>query len=237
MPQKPTDDAIAHFSGYVKEFDAYYHERAEFEERSTLWRGLLDKYRVHDGMSIDMGCGTGVFSLYLAEKGGHVVGVDGAREMVAFCDERRRERGLENIRFIQGRLPAIDETALTAADLLISSSVVEYVPDLEGTLALFARLIKPGGTLIVSMPNLFSVSRLYERLKYRFTGRPAIYRHILHFTSPAQLEARLRPHGFALHEAHHYTHYTRAAKLARAVGLPPSLTDDLFVAVLRKSSA
>jgi 2-polyprenyl-3-methyl-5-hydroxy-6-metoxy-1,4-benzoquinol methylase len=133
-------------------------------------------------------------------------------------------------------LPAIDESGLTPADLVISSSVVEYVPDLDATLALFARLVKPGGTLIVSMPNAFSVSRWYERLRYRLTGEPAIYRHILHFTSPGGLQTRLQRHGFASLEAHHYTHYTRAAKLARAIGLPPSLTEDLFVAVFRKTA-
>src|SRR5262245_23948735 len=169
MTQKPTD-AVAHFSGYVRQFDAYYQQRPEFEERMALWSGLLDKYAVPGGTSIDMGCGTGVFSLYLAEKGGHVVGVDGAAEMVAFRDERRSERRLDNIRFMQGRLPVVDESGLTPADLLISSSVIEYVPDLDATLALFARLLKPGGTLIVSMPNAFSVSRLYERLRYRLTG-------------------------------------------------------------------
>ena len=234
MPQNSTD-AIGHFSNYVAQFDAYYQQRPEFEERMALWGGLLDKYAVPGGTAIDMGCGTGVFSLYLAAKGAQVVGVDGAAEMVAFCNERRLERHLDNVRFMQGRLPTIDESGLSPADLLISSSVVEYVPDLDATLTLFARLVKPGGTLIVSMPNASSVSRWYERLRYRLTGEPAIYRHILHFTSPSGLQARLQRHGFASLEAHHYTHYTRAAKLARAVGLPPALTEDLFVAVFRKA--
>jgi 2-polyprenyl-6-hydroxyphenyl methylase/3-demethylubiquinone-9 3-methyltransferase len=227
-------DAVAHFSSYVTQFDAYYHQRPEFEERLALWRGLLDKYATPGGLSVDMGCGTGVFSLYLASKGGQVIGVDGAAEMVAFCDERSREQGLENIRFMHGRLPNIDESVLTPADLLISSSVVEYVPDLDATLALFARLVKPHGTMILSFPNVFSLSRAYERAKYRLTGQPAIYQHILHFTSPARLHARVRHYGFRLAEAHHYTHYTRLAKLTRAAGLPPPLTEDLFVAVFRR---
>ncbi len=222
MIDDPEDDAVAHFSGYVKEFDAYYQGRAEFDERLKLWSGLLDKYSVPGGLSIDMGCGTGVFSLYLAKKGGGVVGVDGSAEMVRFCEERRLERGLENVRFMQGRLPAVDEAGLTGADLLISSSVVEYVEDLDRTLALFARLLKPGATLIISMPNAVSVSRLYERLRYRLTGHPPIYRHILHFTSPARLQVRMRQYrlhasgGPSLHALHQGRQVRSMARVASA---------------------
>jgi 2-polyprenyl-6-hydroxyphenyl methylase/3-demethylubiquinone-9 3-methyltransferase len=235
MAEKTTDDAVGHFSGYVKEFHAYYHDRTEFRERLDIWRALLDKHCVPGGFSIDMGCGTGVFSFYLAHKGGRVVGVDGSAEMVKFCDEQRCARGLENIRFVEGRLPAIEETDLANADLVISSSVVEYVEDLDGALALFARLLKPSAVLILSMPNVFCLNRMYERLKYRLTGQPPIYQHIRHFTSPSLLQNRVRRHGLTLEESRHYTHYTRLAKLARLLRFPPPLTEDLFVAVFRKA--
>jgi 2-polyprenyl-3-methyl-5-hydroxy-6-metoxy-1,4-benzoquinol methylase len=235
MTQPKSDDAVAHFSGYAEQFDAYYHHRDEFAERLKIWHELLDTYSVPGGFSIDMGCGTGVFSLYLAEKGGRVVGVDGAPGMVAFCNRQRDERGLTNVRFFEARLPDVDEQGLLGADLLISSSVIEYVDDLDSCLALFVRLVKPGGTVILSMPNRVSISRTYERVKYRLTGEPKIYQHIRHFTSPAQLQRRTRQLGLSLLEARHYTHYTRAAKLARALRLPLPLSEDLFVAVFRRA--
>ena len=234
MTQTKSDDAVSHFSGYVEQWDAYYHKRDEFAERLKIWHELLDTYSVPGGFSIDMGCGTGVFSFYLAQKGGRVVGVDGSAEMVAYCKGQQEERGLANVRFMQGRLPAVDESGLENADLVISSSVVEYVDDLDASLALFARLLKPGSALILSMPNLFSVSRIYERVKYRLTGEPKIYRHIRHFTSPSLLQRKLRRHGLDFLEARHYTHYTRAAKLARSLRLPAQFTEDLFVAVFRR---
>jgi 2-polyprenyl-3-methyl-5-hydroxy-6-metoxy-1,4-benzoquinol methylase len=234
MTEPTATDAVGHFSGYAKQFHAYYQDRAEFAERLALWHELLDKYVVPGGFAIDMGCGTGVFSFYMAEKAGRVVGIDGAAGMVQFCEEQRRDRGLQNVRFSQGRLPAVDETGLTNADLLISSSVVEYVDDLDSCLGLFGRLLKPNGVMILSMPNVFSVSRTYERIKYRLTGEPKIYQHILHFTSPNALQRRVRRHGLMLEDARYYTHYTRAAKLARALRLPLPLTEDLFVAVFRK---
>jgi ubiquinone/menaquinone biosynthesis C-methylase UbiE len=235
MTDDTSDDAINHFSGRVKEFDAYYQNRDEFIERHRLWTGLLDKYATPGGLALDMGCGTGVFSLHLAGKAGRVIGVDGAADMIAYCEARRRESKLTNLHFVQATLPDVDEPAMAGADLLISSSVVEYVADLDAVLALFARLLKRGGVLIISMPNIASVSRMYERVKYQLTGQPAIYRYIRHFRSPAGLADQLDRHGLELLEAQYYAHFTRAASLARSIGLSPRLTEDLFVAVFRKA--
>ena len=235
MTEQTEDDAVSHFTGYVKQFHDYYRDRPEFHERLGIWRELLDRYSVPGGVAIDMGCGTGIFSFYLADRGMRVLGVDGAPDMVKFCETQRVERGLDNVRFTEGRLPAVDESQFPPANLLISSSVVEYVPDLQGTLDLFARLVTDGGYVILSMPNVWCISRTYERLKYAVTGQPAIYKHILHFTSPGGLHARVRALGVSLVEARHYTHYTRLAKLTRAMRLPRPLTEDLFVAVFKKT--
>jgi len=235
MTDDSTHDAVAHFSGYVEQFQALYEERPDFRERVDIWRELLDRHFVPGGRAVDMGCGTGMFSFYLAQKGGEVVGIDGAPDMIRFCEARRAERGLDNIRFVQARLPMFDEAALADVDLLISSSVVEYVDDLDATFAAFSRVLKRGGVMIISMPNVYCINRIYERVKYRLLGRPEIYRHIRHFSSPSLLARRISRFGFALESARHYTHFTRLAILTRRLGLPPYLTEDLFVAVFRKA--
>jgi 2-polyprenyl-3-methyl-5-hydroxy-6-metoxy-1,4-benzoquinol methylase len=237
MKDTPTADAVGHFSENVAAFHEYYRNNPEFHERLEVWRALLDRYALRDGVSLDMGCGSGVFTFYLADKGGTVVGVDGAPDMIAFCEEQRVKRGVTNARFVAGRLPAIDEQAFPKADLLISSSVIEYVPEFEDVLSLFARLLKPQSVLIVSMPNRLCINRGYERLKYLLTGSPQIYRYILHFTTPSSLEQRLRRYGFKLTDVRFYNHATRLARLTRSLRLPETLTEDLFVAVFRRTAA
>jgi 2-polyprenyl-3-methyl-5-hydroxy-6-metoxy-1,4-benzoquinol methylase len=226
-------DAVGFFHENAQMFHGLYGQ-PEYQERVRVWNKLLDRYAVSGGLALDLGCGPGIFTFYLAAKGGRVIGVDGAADMVAFCESQRQERGLDNVRFIQGRLPAVDEQALGGADLVISSSVVEYVDDLDAVMALFARLLKPAGILVVSMPNRTSLSRLQQRLKYRLTGRPEVYKFIKHFSSPGSLARRVRGLGLTMLEAQHYTHYTRIAKLAHALRLPARLSEDLFVAVFRK---
>ena len=231
-----TGNALDHFTGYVREWDKYYQDRPEFHERLAIWGDLLDAHCPPGGFALDMGCGTGVFSFYLAKKAGRVIGIDGAPDMISFCEARRAEQGVTNLQFIEARLPAVDETPLRSADLLISSSVVEYVDDLQATLALFARLLKPGGTLILSMPNVQCINRACERLAFRVTGRPRIYRHIRHFTSPQRLRRQLGNLGLTIDEVRYYTHYTRLAKFTRLLHLPLFMTEDLFVVVAHKAS-
>jgi 2-polyprenyl-3-methyl-5-hydroxy-6-metoxy-1,4-benzoquinol methylase len=235
MTEAQTDDAVRYFSETARQFQDLYHGQPEFHERVRIWNGLLDRYAPRDGLSLDMGCGPGIFSFYLAAMGGRVVGIDGAADMVELCEVQRRERGLENIRFVQARLPVVDESDLADADLIISSSVVEYIDNLDATLVLFARLLKPGGVLVVSMPNVVSLSRIHQRMKYMLTRTPGIYQYIRHFSSPALLHRRVRPYGLTLAEALYYTHFTRLARLGRALRLPGILTADLFVAVFRKT--
>jgi SAM-dependent methyltransferase len=234
MTGQNSNDAVGFFSNNVQEFHGLYRGQAEFHERVRVWQELLDRYAVRDGLSLDMGCGPGIFSFYLAEKGGRVIGVDGALDMVEFCEKQRQERGLNNVRFVRGRLPAVDDTELHDADLVISSSVVEYVEDLDATLSLFIRALKPGGVLVISLPNVASVSRIHQRLKYKLTRTPEIYEFIKHFSSPHLLRRRAPLQGLAFLEAHYYTHFTRLAKLGRALRLPRVLTEDLFVAAFRK---
>jgi 2-polyprenyl-3-methyl-5-hydroxy-6-metoxy-1,4-benzoquinol methylase len=237
MKEPVAESAVGYFSDNVEEFHALYGTSPGFHERLEIWNRLLRQYSKPGDVAIDMGCGPGVFSFLLADLGLTVVGIDGAPDMVQACEAQREKRGLTNVRFIQGTLPRIDETTLERADLLISSSVIEYIEELDETLALFVRLMKPDGTLIVSMPNMHSVSRSYQRLSNWVSPRSDVYRYIRHFSSPRQLERRLAPHGMTLRESQYYTHITRLARAMRTLRVPRRLTEDLFVAVFQKTNA
>ncbi|HVW30876.1 MAG TPA: methyltransferase domain-containing protein [Polyangiaceae bacterium] len=228
-------DAVGFFSENAEMFHDLYRAQPEYLERVRIWNGLLDRHATPGGTSLDLGCGPGVFTFHLAKKGGRVVGVDGAADMIQRCRAQREQLGLENVEFVQARLPLVRESDFAPADLVISSSVVEYVDDLDAVLAQFARLTKAGGVVIVSMPNVASISRIFQRVKFKLTGDPEIYRHIKHFASPGSLRRRVARYGLRLLETEYYTHFTRISKLGHAVRLPKVLTEDLFVAVFRKA--
>jgi 2-polyprenyl-3-methyl-5-hydroxy-6-metoxy-1,4-benzoquinol methylase len=92
--------------------------------------------------------------------------------MLARCAAEKQRRGLDHIEFVQGALPLACPAAIERADLVLCSSVLEYVPDWNAVLPGIRDLLTPGGHFLVSLPNGRSLYRHYEQWKYRLTGQP-----------------------------------------------------------------
>ncbi|CCB73535.1 MULTISPECIES: class I SAM-dependent methyltransferase [Streptomycetaceae] len=121
-------------------YDALDPDRGDLEEYVRM-AGWLGARRV-----VDVGCGTGVFALLLAGRGGDVVGVDPAR---ASIDVARAKPGAERVRWIVG-----DATALPPlqADLVtMTANVAQEITDPEtwrATLRGAYEALRPGGHLV-----------------------------------------------------------------------------------------
>jgi len=94
----------------------------------------------------DLGCGTGQVSASLAPFVARVVAVDSSAAMLQAARKRLREFG--NIDLRRGELESlpIDDGRLDAATLML---VLHHVPDPERALADVARVLTPGGRLII----------------------------------------------------------------------------------------
>ncbi|MCM3878509.1 MAG: metalloregulator ArsR/SmtB family transcription factor [Vicinamibacterales bacterium] len=94
----------------------------------------------------DLGCGTGQASAALAPFVAHVIAVDGSAAMLQAA--KKRLSVFANIELRRGELEAlpIDDARLDAATLML---VLHHLPDPESVLAEVARVVKPGGRLLV----------------------------------------------------------------------------------------
>ncbi len=97
---------------------------------------------------VDLGCGTGACALLLAELGHRVTAVDGSEGMLAHARREAQTRGLE-IAFIQS---AMDDANLNDAssDVVTLRNVLWTLENPQGALALAHRILRPGGSLLVS---------------------------------------------------------------------------------------
>jgi ubiquinone/menaquinone biosynthesis C-methylase UbiE/DNA-binding transcriptional ArsR family regulator len=95
----------------------------------------------------DLGCGTGQVASALAPFVARVIAVDRSGEMLQAA--RRRLRELPNVEVKRGELEAlpIADAGLDAATLLL---VLHHLPDPGAALAEAARVLKPGGRLLIS---------------------------------------------------------------------------------------
>jgi malonyl-CoA O-methyltransferase len=95
---------------------------------------------------LDLGCGTGRHSVWLASRGATVTGVDFSEGMLT---EARKKPGAEIIQFVlhdlHEPLPFSSEF-----DLVVSGLVLEHLRDLDGFFREIHRVLKPKGRAVIS---------------------------------------------------------------------------------------
>jgi SAM-dependent methyltransferase len=116
--------------------------------RAKLARAILEKHYIRPPQSVaDAGCGWGTNLDALEKSGYQVTGFDISRRILEMIDQPGRK--LVELDFNQP-LPASHEQF----DALLALDVIEHIDDDRAAVAGMARLLKPGGTAIVSVPAL-----------------------------------------------------------------------------------
>ncbi len=176
-----------------------YTSDPRFERRFEKITTLIDALR--PGIALDIGCGSGVFSRYLSTKGWNVIGIDISGDMIRSARELSND---SSIRFEQASFESFSQSSVPF-DLILSLSMLEYVEDDEAAIQKCSDLLRPGGTLILSVPNRAGLLRKLEGIifgvrtvtKGRIFGNRGEY--LLHQKrqySPLELDILLRQNGF-----------------------------------------
>jgi len=144
--------AEAPFPGYPpRDSQASLRARAE---RSELAR-LLDGSIAGDARILELGCGTGQMSLFLATADRIVVGADLSRPSLRLAEAARVRFGIERAAFVETdlRAPGLRESSF---DVVVANGVLHHTPDPRASFAAMARLARPGGTVVVGLYNAFA---------------------------------------------------------------------------------
>jgi len=121
-------------------------DRAQRQARmlATVLAGRAGAQRI-----VDVGCGDGAALAAAATQNPQhqFAGIDWSADAL----RQARARGLTVVRgIIETRLPVADG----AADVVIMSELIEHLVDPDGALEEVRRVLRPGGTLLLSTPNL-----------------------------------------------------------------------------------
>lgn len=137
------------------------------------------------GRVLDFGCGTGVLFGDVLDRGATVVGVDLVLDAARWLVEQRRLQGVTLL-----DPPAARQLVEPGSiDLIVAAEVLEHLDDeLDETAAWFARVLKPGGELLVSLPT--------ENVAYRFGRRLAGFTGEYHAHDAASIDRRLQAAGW-----------------------------------------
>lgn len=130
-------------TGYQRWATTYDEGRNSlFDADEPLMHEIIDALDLGD--ALDAACGTGRYAEYLAERGHRVVGVDSSPEMLARA-RTRVPAGKFHLGDIR-QLPIPDD----CVDLVVTSLALTHLPDLAPVLAEFARVLRPGGNLVIA---------------------------------------------------------------------------------------
>lgn len=221
--------AVGWHEEIAESFSQGYQRSAGFIERHAVWSRLIDAHVGPGDHVLDAGCGAGTFSLIAAARAKSVSAFDGSAAMIAICERARGS--VSNVSFEVAMLDSLDRASPACFDVVLSSSVLEYADDLPTELARLARVLKPGGKLIVSMPNAGSLYRKLERVAFRLTGRPRYYLHVRNVPTVASMTTRLGAAGLEAIETIYFADPPTVAARLMSRG---ERDKTLFVIVARK---
>ncbi len=159
------DLVVSRFDDQAQTYHSRYGEKTgaghSFRIREQRVYELFDK---PGGTVLDIGCGPGITVHHLVGQRCRFYGVDLSEEMISEC--RRRFSHLSTARFSVGRIEQI-EFPDGCFDAVLCMGVVEYLDDDLPAIREMARVLKPGGTLIVTLPNRASPFRIWRRWVFR----------------------------------------------------------------------
>jgi len=135
---------------------------------------LIDLAIPGNARIVEIGCGTGQMSLYLARADRVVIAADVARASLRLGAEMARRFNLDQVQFVETDLhrPGLRAGAF---DVVYSSGVLHHSPDPSAAFARIVHLARPGGMIVLGVYNSFARIPLRAR---RFVARLSGYRFI-----------------------------------------------------------
>jgi SAM-dependent methyltransferase len=165
----------------------------------------IEAFRPTKGRMLDFACGAGYFYEQAIARGWDAYGV----ELGDWCSEAARRRGLPNMHI--GLLRDLDFPD-DYFDVVNASQVFEHLPNPKADLKEIKRILRPGGLLVIDVPNYKTIPIWLNRDDFLLNTPP---QHLNYFT-PKDLRTLVVGAGLNVERV-----YTLAGlKLENLIGIP-----------------
>ncbi|MGV3461683.1 MAG: class I SAM-dependent methyltransferase [Flavobacterium sp.] len=164
-----SEDYISHTDSKRSLFERLYHAIKQKALRDKVQ--LITRLTGTKGNLLDIGAGTGDFAAEAAKGGWSVTGFEPSEKARAIA----KSKGVALVN---------DTAELPDAsfDVITMWHVLEHVPNVEKQIAELKRLVKPGGHIIIAVPNFKSFDAKYYG---QFWAAYDVPRHLWHFSKMA----------------------------------------------------
>jgi len=107
---------------------------------------------VQDNRMVDVGCGGGILTEGLANKGANITGIDLSQELLDVADLHSLESG-STAKYQKISAEALAEAEPESFDHVVCMEMLEHVPEPGSVIAACAKMVKPGGYVFFSTLN------------------------------------------------------------------------------------
>jgi ubiquinone/menaquinone biosynthesis C-methylase UbiE len=178
---KKEEKVQEHFNKVVEEFDQFYTDEKPFLRGFTdkwlrgsmqkRWERTMQLSADIKGKSVlDIGCGTGRYSITLARNGaGSVIGIDVAPKMIGTSTLFAKEAGVSDIcSFKVGVIEDFDFG--NQFDLVLAQGLFDYIFEPESLIKQMKAVCR--GTMIASFPKRGHILTPQRKVRYMLRGCP-----------------------------------------------------------------
>lgn len=139
--------------GHYYNTSAAYYSKLSKETPTDFedYFSLIDQFG-KTGRLLEIGCGTGLSSYLLSQKGYQTVGIDISEMFLKELKNKERP----NLKLEVGDACDLYQFEDNSFDLVCMNGVIEHVPEVEKALKEMSRVVRSEGIIIVTSPNLLS---------------------------------------------------------------------------------
>lgn len=148
------------YSGFARVYDLFM-DNTPYDEWGSFLRQVLSQEGIESGLLLDLGCGTGKLTEYLAKSGYDMIGIDSSTEMLEIAMERKEESNSEILYLLQDMCEF--ELYGTVRAVISTCDCVNYIleeSDLAEVFRLVNNYLDPSGVFIFD----FNTQYKYEKI-------------------------------------------------------------------------
>lgn len=148
------------YTGFAALYDLFM-DNIPYDEWAAYLHSLLTEYGINDGIVLDMGCGTGNITEYLARAGYDMIGIDNSEEMLNIAMEKRADSGSDILYLLQDmREFELYGTVAAAVSICDSMNYITEYSELVQVFRLVSNYLDPGGIFIFDMNTIKKYSNI-----------------------------------------------------------------------------
>lgn len=151
---------MASYESFARVYDLFM-DNIPYEDWAEYLCSLLKKYKVNNGLVLELGCGTGSMTELLADRGYDMIGVDNSMEMLDIAREKKDESGNDILYLLQD-MREFELYGTVRAVVSVCDSM-NYITDSEDLLTVFKLVnnyLDPGGVFIFDLNTMYKYEEL-----------------------------------------------------------------------------